>query len=79
MVAVVHRTVFASCCQPSCLTLCAVVRLSHLEDTFRPVDAVYLTACYFVLSIPVFRMAYRLPTYPVDPGISGSGFGPLSR
>ncbi|QFG06772.1 hypothetical protein CPT_Pila_003 [Serratia phage Pila] len=36
---VVHRTVFTSCCQPFCFTLCAVVRLSHLEDTLRPVDA----------------------------------------
>ncbi|URY10745.1 hypothetical protein [Shigella phage ESh3] len=42
----------------------------------------YLTACYFVLSIPVFRATYRLSTYPVDPGISGSGFKavvPLTR
>ncbi|URY10746.1 hypothetical protein [Shigella phage ESh3] len=35
VVAVVHRTVFTSCCQPFCFTLCAVVRLSHLEDTLR--------------------------------------------
>ncbi|WWD14213.1 hypothetical protein CPL00364_CDS0008 [Klebsiella phage PoeticCupcake] len=33
VVAVVHRTVLTSCCQPLCLILCAVVRLSHLEDT----------------------------------------------
>lgn len=33
---VVHRTVFTACCQPFCFTLCAVVRLSHLEDTVLP-------------------------------------------
>ncbi|QXV73016.1 hypothetical protein [Edwardsiella phage PVN09] len=40
---VVHRAVFTLCCQPFCFTLCAVVRLSHLEDTVRPVDAASVT------------------------------------
>jgi len=38
---VVHRTVLTSCCQPLCLTLCAVVRLSHLEDTEAVVNVMW--------------------------------------
>ncbi|UNA05035.1 hypothetical protein [Pantoea phage vB_PdeP_F1M1C] len=41
VVAVVHRTVLTSCCQPFCFALCAVVRLSHLEDTESVVNVMW--------------------------------------
>ncbi|WAO25442.1 hypothetical protein [Shigella phage CT02] len=39
--------------------MCRGALKSPRRHRIRPVDAVHLTACYFMLSMPVFRMTYQ--------------------